>query len=120
MKEANGSPEIARGANQSACLAPLAATRHFDRQRISSNGPSNVLHCRNLIVGTAIRRREFIGLVGGLVVWPLALRAQQPSTVDGQKLAKAVALVPEWLFKRQNGTGSRRSHAFILTAEVIQ
>src|SRR5258707_276365 len=32
MKEANGSPEIARRANQSACLAPLAATRYFDRQ----------------------------------------------------------------------------------------
>jgi putative tryptophan/tyrosine transport system substrate-binding protein len=39
------------------------------------------IQCWPLSLGAAMRRREFISLLGGVVTWPLAARAQQPDRV---------------------------------------
>ena len=49
-----------------------------------------------------MRRREFIGLVGGVAVWPLAVQAQQPVPVIGYLSARSAEVdVPMMAALRQ-------------------
>jgi hypothetical protein len=55
----------------------------LDRARRLPSVEFGQSHCPILMAGTGMRRREFIGLVSGAAVWPLAARTQPKLPIIG-------------------------------------
>src|SRR6476469_9643092 len=102
-------------------------------------GPPESLRCCFRTQGSDVRRREFIGVVGGAAAWPLAARAQQPAMpvigflsstspqVFGQRLAAfAQGLKEEGYIEGQNvaveyrWAGDREDRLPLLAADLVR
>src|SRR5882757_4555117 len=63
-------------------MSPFDPTARHERRNLCDAQPhtlANDMLEDGLQAGAGCKRREFIGLVGGAVVWPISVGAQQPA-----------------------------------------
>ena len=73
---------VAIGAKADMARAPHMSA--FDPKRTFaplSEGRPKPIRCDVLASGALMRRREFLGILGGAVAWPVGSKAQQPERV---------------------------------------
>src|SRR5437016_9216101 len=73
--------DFERGKSVDGPTTDIGPYPHFAGKPASalSKCPFEPLRCRLLSVGPVMRRREFLGVLAGVAVLPLAARAQQPN-----------------------------------------
>lgn len=80
-----------------------------------SRHPFEWLRCCFVSLGMGMRRREFIGALGGAAVWPLAARAQQAMPVVGYLDAGSPTSVGKLITKFRQGLAQAGYDAKVFT-----